>query len=157
MNRLFVTLLGLAFCGCASHEAAKPSGPVDLAIQEQWVGDFPITALNQFPADQRKNQNGSIGEAKTFAAIWTSFQPGTPLPSVDFSKDLVLFTRNVQFFNRTRIGRVKLTDGVAELLAMETMSARPIEDKVAMALAVVPRGGIRFVESGGQRIPVSAP
>ncbi len=40
------------------------------------------------------------------------------------------------------------------MLAMETMSAMPIEDKVAMALAVIPRAGVRFIASGNERIGV---
>ena len=47
-----------------------------------------------------------------------------------------------------------LADGGAEILAMETMSAMPIEDKVAMAMAVVPRAGIDYILSGDERVPV---
>ena len=39
-------------------------------------------------------------------------------------------------------------------MAMETMSAMPIEDKVAMALAVIPCAGVRFITSGNERIAV---
>ena len=46
-------------------------------------------------------------------------------------------------------------DGVADILAMETMSARPIADNVAMAMAMIPRTGIQFIQAGNQRIPVS--
>jgi hypothetical protein len=35
------------------------------------------------------------------------------------------------------------------------MSALPIEDKVAMAMAVVPRDGIDFIRSGEIRVPVT--
>jgi hypothetical protein len=39
---------------------------------------------------------------------------------------------------------------------METMSALPIEDKIAMALAVIPRADISSITAGGQKIPVNA-
>ena len=79
---------------------------------------------------------------------------GEILPAVDFSKNIVVFTRNVQFYNRTSIFKVELQDGAAEIFAMETMSAMPIEEKVAMAMAVIPREGIRFIRSGTGNIKV---
>jgi hypothetical protein len=42
-----------------------------------------------------------------------------------------------------------------EILAMETMSAMPIEDKAAMAMAVIPRAGVRFIRAGEEQIPVT--
>lgn len=66
----------------------------------------------------------------------------------------MVFSRNVDFYNSTRIFRVTLRDGVAEVLAMETMSARPLEDKAAMSLAVVPRAGVGSLKAGDRRIPI---
>jgi hypothetical protein len=37
---------------------------------------------------------------------------------------------------------------------METLSAMPIKDKVAMSLVLVPRQGITAVQSGDQIIPI---
>lgn len=54
----------------------------------------------------------------------------------DFDADVVLFTRNGQFYNRISIAKVTLANGIAELLAMETMSARPVEDKAAISLGI---------------------
>jgi hypothetical protein len=67
----------------------------------------------------------------------------------------VVFVRNVDFYNRTAIGKVMLDAGTVELIAMETLSARPIEDKVAMALALVSRVGVTSVLAGSERIPVN--
>jgi hypothetical protein len=69
---------------------------------------------------------------------------------------MVVFYRNVAFYNRTNIFKANLEDGVLDVLAMETMSALPIEDKVAMALVVVPRAGVKFIQAGTTRIPVTA-
>ena len=57
-------------------------------------------------------------------------------------------------YNRIRIGKVNVKNGVAEVLAMETMSAMPIEDKVAMSLAVVGRQGISGIQIGNEVILV---
>jgi len=37
---------------------------------------------------------------------------------------------------------------------MKTRSARPIEDNAAMAIAVIPREGIKNIQVGSQNIPV---
>jgi len=47
---------------------------------------------------------------------------------------------------------VNATDGVAEVLAMETMSALPIEDKVAISLVGIPRKGVKAIQIGGRNI-----
>ena len=59
------------------------------------------------------------------------------------------------FYGRTAILKVILQNGVAEILARETMTALPIEDKAAMALAVIPRTGVKCIRTGNERIPVT--
>jgi hypothetical protein len=61
----------------------------------------------------------------------------------------------VTFYNRTNIVKVTLKDGIAEIIAIETRSALPIEDKVAMAMVVIPRAGVKFIQAGNERIPVT--
>jgi hypothetical protein len=73
---------------------------------------------------------------------------------VDFGKQIVVFARNLDFYNRTMISKVVLSHGSAEVVAAETLSARPVEDKVAMALALIPRAGIEVVQAGKERVPV---
>jgi len=86
--------------------------------------------------------------------VWQVFKPGEKVLEVDFSKHVVVFSRNVTFYNRTAIVKVTLKDGVAEVLVMETMSVLPIEARVAMAMAVIPRAGVKFIVAGNERIPV---
>jgi hypothetical protein len=88
--------------------------------------------------------------------VWQAFKPGEEVPEVDFSKHLVVFSRNVSFYNRTSIAKVTLKDGVADFLAIETLSSMPIEDKAGMAMAVIPRDGVKFIiQAGGAGIPVA--
>ena len=49
--------------------------------------------------------------------------PGAETPHVDFGADLVLFARNVKFYNHTSIAAVKLKNGVLDVVAMETIAA----------------------------------
>jgi hypothetical protein len=86
--------------------------------------------------------------------VWRAFKPGDAVPEVNFGTHRVLFARNTQFYNRITIGQVNLKGGVADVLAMETMSATPIEDKAAMSLVVVPRQGISGIRAGDEVLPV---
>jgi len=153
--RLFIYVC-LALAPIACTAVAEPTAePQPLPIFESWSGTYPLSALDLLPAAQRGNASGYIGNPQTFAAVWQAFMPGEELPEVDFATRLVIFYRNVRFFNRTNIVQAKLTNGRLELLAIETMTARPITDTVAMALATVPREGVRFILlPGGEEIPV---
>jgi len=119
----------------------------EVKILQSWQGDYPLNQLDILPENQRQQSVGFIGDAKTFKALWKAFKPGETVPEIDFKANLVLFARNIRFFNRIRIGKVNLTNGVVELLAAETMSAMPIQDKVAMSMVVVPRKGIKSIRT----------
>ena len=119
-------------------------------ILQSWQGDYPTAQLNLLPKKQSQQPVGVIGDAKTFEGVWKAFKPGEAVPKIDFKINLVLFTRNTQFYNSIRIGKVSVTNGVAKLLAMETLSAMPIKDKVAMSMVLVPRQGITAVQAGDE-------
>ncbi len=65
------------------------------------------------------------------------------------------YNEDCRLFAAPRFGKVNVKNGVAEVLAMETMSAMPIEDKVAMSLVAVPRSGITAIQTGDEIIPVN--
>ena len=151
---ILVGALGLfGLTGCCLSNTGTTSKP-DLsqpftgkaAILKSWQGDYPVVQLHLLPKDQREHGVGCIKDAETFEAVWKVFKPGDAVPEIDFRANMVLFVRNMQFYNRISIGQVNITDGVAEVLAMETMSARPIEDRAAMSLAVISRKGITAVQ-----------
>jgi len=123
-------------------------------MQQSWQGDYPVAQLNMLPDKQRENSVGYIDDARIFEGVWKAFKPDEEVPEIDFTANMVIFARNTQFFNRIRIGKVNVTNGVVEVLAMETMSAMPIEDKVAMSMVVVPRQGITAIKTGDKNIPI---
>ena len=133
---------------------SSKSAHQDIEIIHTWSGDYPTDQLELLPAVQNGRAVDFIDDAQTFAAVWKIFKPDTELPDIDFEHHLVLFTRNTQFYNSIRIGRVVIYDGVAEIIAMETMSAMPIEDKVGMSIAVVPRNGIIGIKDGDKIIEI---
>lgn len=144
-------------CQTESDALAVHLQPLDgeAGILQSWQGDYPVSQLKRMPKKQREHGIGFINDAETFGGVWNAFKPGETVPEVDFKINLVLFARNTQFYNRIRIGKVNVKNGVAEVLAMETMSAMPIEDQVALAMAVIPRAGVGFILSGDMRVPVT--
>jgi acid phosphatase (class A) len=143
-------------CDAEAEALAIPFHSYDFEAQilQSWQGDFPANQLELLPEKQREQTVGYIGGAETFGNVWKAFKPGEAVPEIDFQADLVLFARNTQFYNSIRIGKVKVSNGIAEVLVMETMSAMPIEDKVAISLAVVARQGISGIQIRNEVIPV---
>ena len=155
-----LTLVILFGCSHSDTEVVKQpnrSHPLngEAKILESWQGDYPVDQLQLLPEKQRQQTVGVIENAETFAGVWKAFKPGEAIPEIDFNANLVLFVRNTQFFNRTRIGKVNVKSGVAEVLAMETMSAMPIEDKVAMSMVMVPRRGIKSIGTTDGQVMIS--
>jgi len=153
LRTLLAPIMLAVIAGCSTVPAAN-APPAELAIAQSWNGDYPIAELKRLPEGQQQSASGYLGSAAAFAPVWAAFKPGEAVPAVDFGKQLVVFHRNVNYYNRTRIFKVTLKDGVADVLAAETMSAIPITDKVALALAVVPRAGVKAIQAGTVRIPV---
>ncbi len=149
-NGMGVLLLMTSLCAFLPVQAAET-----LDLIDRWAGDLPVDRLDLLPESQRSSGSGYIGDPATFAAIWQAMRPDATVPAVDFAQNLVVFVRNVDFYNRTSILKVTLAGGEVRILAMQTMSAMPIADKVAMAMAVVPRSGIEYIIAGDTRIRVS--
>ena len=152
--------------GCAGFENRGKAGaeePLqqmqslngDAKISQSWQGDYPTAQLNLLPENQYENAVGFIGNTDTFKAVWNAFKPEEAVPAINFNTNFVIFVKNTQFYNRIRIGKVNVTNGVAEVVAMETLSARPIEDKVAMSLVVLNRQGITGIRSGDNIIQIN--
>ena len=114
-----------------------------------------VARLERLPEKQRDQSVGFIGDAKTFELVWKAFKPGEDVPEIVFKSSMVLFVRNTQFYNLVRIGKVNVANGVAQVLAMETLSAMPIEEKVAMSLAVVPRSDITSIRTADGPVLIS--
>jgi hypothetical protein len=132
------------------------SNSLTIPIITSWQGDFPVAALEKLPAGQQEAATGYIADARTFSKVWQAFKPDLTVPQVDFENDLVVFARNVNFYNLTKIAQVQVRN-VIEVLAMQTMSAAPIEDKVAMSLAVIPCEGVEAIRVGDRCLSISKP
>jgi len=135
----------------AASPATKEETPL---VFFQWNGDYPVANLDRLPEGQRTTPIGYIGDEGTFGNVWQIFKPGEETPEVDFATHFIVYVRNVDFYNRISIIKCTLKEGTAEILTMETRSAMPIEDKAAMALALIPRTGVKSISAGGFKIPV---
>ena len=127
----------------------------ELHIIQDWRGDYPVSGLYRLPDGQQSKGMGYLSNVLQFTKFWQMFKGGEKVPDIDFKDQIVVFSRNVTFYNRIGILKVLLRDGVAEILTMETRSAFPIEDKVGMAIAVIPRAGVKYIKSGDERTPVT--
>jgi hypothetical protein len=144
----------LVLTSCSSVPATQDQ-PVPVQLLQSWSGNYPVAELSRLPDGQRENGLGYISDPQIFAAVWQAFMPNDALPEIDFESELVVFARNVKFYNRTNIVMVNLSNGLLEVIAIETMTAMRIEDQVAMAMAVVPRKGIRQLKlPGGGKLSV---
>ena len=159
---LVCSVITASCAGLKSKDKTEADAPLqqmqslngDAKILQSWQGDYPTAQLNLLPENQRENTVGFISNTETFKAVWKAFKPEEAVPAIDFNTNFVIFVKNTQFYNRIRIGKVNVTNGVAEVLAMETLSARPIEDKVAMSLVVLNRQGIIGIRSNGKIIQI---
>lgn len=152
-----MTLVGCSHLDTGVGKQPGHIQPLDgeAEILQFWEGNYPVAQLRLLPEKQRVQAAGFIDDAKTFEGVWKAFRPGEAVPKIDFTVNLVLFARNTQFYNRISIGKVNVTNGMAEVLARETMSAMPIEDKVAMSLVLVARQGITAVQTREKIIPIN--
>jgi len=133
----------------------SPSGPGNaITILESWQGDFPVSQLDLLPEGQQHLSVGYINDSTTFSAVWNAYNTKEKTPDIDFSNHLVLFVRNTRFYNRISIGRIQVNAGISEVVAMETMSAMPIEGKVAFSMAVIAKKGIYGIRFGNELINI---
>jgi hypothetical protein len=155
-EHIVILLLLAAVVYLSAGWAAAGAGDLtDLPILQKWSGDFPVAQLDRLSQGKSKAGAGYIDDKSLFEKVWEVFKPGEPVPEVDFGTQIVVFYRNVAFYNRTNIVKITLRDGTAEIITIETRSALPIEDKVAMAMVVIPRAGVKYIQTGSERIPVS--
>ena len=154
---LFIPLLLIILSACS---IAMPSNDTEVNRQVSIIGslsgNFPIVALTALPEVQRTNPVGYLVNQQQLDSVMQYFQAdGKVLPDVDFSSQIVLFARNTVFYNRLSIAQVTLIGETLSVLSMETRSARPIDDKVAMSLVVIPREGARFIAVAGGNIKIN--
>jgi len=135
------------FSGCQSG-ALNLREPETIPLLQTWQGDYPVARLKRLPRGQRMSRTGYIGSPLDFARVWKAFEPSKHVPPVDFKENLVVFSRNVTFYNHKAIVKALLRQGTVEILARETMSAMPIEENVAMAMALIPRAGVEAIAVG---------
>jgi len=151
----WILLWALVFLmsGCATTNSIN-TAPLNIPLLEKWSGDYPVPELGRLPEGQQNAGTGYIGDPETFIPVWRAFMPQEILPVVDFSKNIVVFTRNTEFYNQTFILKVALHDGTVEIITMKTLSAMPIKERVAMAMAVIPRDGIMAIQANTEKIQV---
>ena len=100
VSALIASTAGLLAC---TLPAQKEPAPETVAIEQQWSGFFPTAGIESLPAGQQSHAIGYFPDPEAFGRAWRRFMPQQPVPAVDFTRSLVLFARNVRFFNPTSI------------------------------------------------------
>ena len=151
-----LTIIGLIGCSDNQQSAVvqEPMTIADVKILQSWQGNYPVNQLNLLPEGQHEQSIGYLNSSELFSAIWYHFKPGEDTPVIDFKTHLVLFVRNTIYYNRISIGKISVSNGVLDVLAMETMSAMPIEEYVAFSLAVIPHKGIIAINVGEKKVSI---
>lgn len=125
-----------------------------LPILNRWNGDYPIAQLDRLKDGHAQLHGGYIGDEEAFASFWKNFKPGTAVPRVNFNENLVVFVRGDASYSQMLIAKVTLKQNIAEVVASGNRSRSTPEDSFAMALAVIPRAGVKFVRVGNELIAV---
>ena len=123
-----------------------------LPILNRWSGEYPIAQLDRLKEWHAQTHGGYIGDEAAFASFWKALKKGTAVPRVDFSKNLVVFVIGDGSYKQMFIAKVTLKDNIAEMVADGNTSGLSREDSLAMALAVIPRAGVKFVRVGKEHI-----
>ena len=125
-----------------------------LPILNRWSGDYPIAQLDRLKQGHAQAHGGYIGDEAAFASFWEAFKKGTAVPKVDFGKNLVVFFIGGKSDKQMFIAKENLKDNIAEMVADGNTSGPPPEGSLAMALAVIPKAGVKFVRVGKEQIAV---
>jgi hypothetical protein len=148
--------LSLVLTAQLSPAGGKGKGD-PVKIQQKWSGLYPVKSLDLLPKDVRTTAVGYIADAKTFEAVWKAFKSDDKAPEVNFKDNLVVFSRNVQYLNKLDILAVTIKDGTLDILAKQTQTAAPIEDKLYISFAVIPRAGVKAIQNGDLKLQILDP
>jgi hypothetical protein len=154
LKKLTVIILSLILSACGEELPRHDKYPVPLTIKQKWDGVYPFRDLSHLPDGQQELPVGYINNRQELEKIWRYFKPGQTAPDMDFDHDMIVYSRNVDFFNRISIFKADLQDGTLEILTQETMSSLPVTDSVAISFIVIPADGIKFIKSGERRLVV---
>lgn len=158
----------ILLCACAFAAEAGAKNPFKsltvarekeeyLPIQNRWGGYYPISQLGRFDEWHATPRGGCFFAGAMFASFWRVFKEEKTVPSVDFAKNMVVFVGGEGPHQQIVITKISIKEGVAEVGAAMRSSGSTHEDGWALALAVVPRDGVKLVRIGQQQIVVGQP
>jgi hypothetical protein len=161
---VIITALLISVTNAPAVEPQSVTSPAATAMpdtriepNQTWSGDLATAQMGTVALGRSAEGFALVTSLTDWQALWALYQPKAAVPSVDFTTHFVVCLRNTEFYNRMRLGMGLVQKGVLEPLAMETMSARPIEDQVAVTFASFPRQGITSVKFRQTTLPLTAP
>lgn len=125
-----------------------------LPIINRWDGYYPTARLDRLAEWHVTPRGGYFGDRTAFASFWEVFKEGKGMPAVDFDKNIVVFVGGDGASQQMFIAKVAVKQGIAEVTAGVKASDSTRENGLPLALAVIPRAGIKYIRIGQQRIAV---
>jgi hypothetical protein len=146
------TEAGLSNSDKSSDSEKKKQGY--LPILDRWSGDYPAADLHRLMEREDPSNGGYIGNEAAFVSFWNVFRRSSPVPAIDFDKNMVVFVIGERNWRQMFVAKATLKEGTAEIVADGYKSGFFSEDRVPIALAVIPRAGVQFVRVGKNLIAV---
>jgi hypothetical protein len=157
MRILLAFLLSAALAlpaGAAGKGAPMvPQAPF-LKIAASWSGEASADELAALPQWRPQLRGGCLGDEAAFAAFWQVFKPGAIAPRVDFGRNMAVFVTRDSAYAQLAIVKVTLKDEAAEVVASGHRSGPARAERMSVAVAVIPRAGVRFLRVDGEQAPV---
>jgi hypothetical protein len=125
-----------------------------LPILHRWSGEYPIAHIDRLKERHYQSHGGYISNEAAFVSFWDAFRRGSAVPTVDFTKNLVVFVIGDRNSRQMFIAKVTLKDTIADVVADGNTSGSSREDSLEMALAVIPRTGVKVIRVGNEQLPV---
>ncbi|MBE0502237.1 MAG: hypothetical protein IBX47_12440 [Desulfuromonadales bacterium] len=153
---LFLALLLIIFAACTGATVNNADvAAIKVPILHALAGDLPVSGLISLPKQQRSKPIGYLASQQQLDEVMRYFQADAALlPAVDFTTQLVLFTRNTVYYNRLSIVSVDLVGETLKVVSVSTLSAMPIQKRIAMSLVVIPRQGAKYLDVAGEKIRI---
>jgi len=126
-----------------------------LPVIERWSGQYPVSELHRMPEEQMINGTGFVNNTAAWNEIWHGANQ-SDAPAVDFHVEIVCFAHNVEFLNIVHVTAGTVDDeGVVDVLAMQTKTARPIDDFVYWSAGTIPIAGLTHLRVAGDTLDLA--
>jgi hypothetical protein len=149
-------LLTLVIGGACGGDVLAQATWQPVKVEKTWNGQIPKEEVTKLEKDMDvnwKNLPNVIVKPAAWKKVWSAWNPGQPVPEVDFTKNLVLVhLQDAADPNKVK-HNVQLNDeGILRVLSISTLIGFQPSDQRKFTLMLVPRAGVKKMEVPGKGI-----